>query len=165
MKLFHCLTAATLTPACGVALGVPSGTAFYQEAARIAPEGKLGQVVKQEPIATPVPGAVAWKIAYISSDVNNQRTIATGLVVAADGDGTNRPVLAWAHGTTGTAQNNGPGSRIVSPANLSRTHARRFACSGSVRSIQHVHTPLSSRLRQRGISGRWMPGSVAAGVS
>ena len=79
MKLFHCLTAATLTPACGVALGVPSVTAFYQEAARIAPEGKLGQVVKQEPIATPIPGAVAWKIAYISSDVNNQRTIAWGM--------------------------------------------------------------------------------------
>ena len=116
MKSFHCLTlAAALSLAGNVASGVPSVTAFYQEAARIKPEGKLGQVVKQEPIATPIPGAVAWKIAYISSDVNNQRTIATGLVVAPAAAGTNRPVLAWAHGTTGTAQNNGP-SQEVNPA-------------------------------------------------
>jgi pimeloyl-ACP methyl ester carboxylesterase len=115
MKLFHSLAAAALTLSGSVALGVPSVTAFYEETARIKPEGKLGRVVKQEPITTPIPGAVAWKIAYISSDVNDRRTIATGLVVAPADAGTNRPVLAWAHGTTGTAQNNGP-SQEVNPA-------------------------------------------------
>lgn len=99
----------------GVAVAVPSVAPFYQQTAQIQPEGRLGQIVKQEEIFTPIPDAVAWKIAYISSDVNNKRTLATALVVVPRSAGIDRPVIAWAHGTTGTAQNNGP-SQQENPA-------------------------------------------------
>lgn len=90
---------------------------FYAAVMKMAPEGKLGQVIKQEKIATPIKGAQAWKIAYISSDVSGRKTISTGLVVAPTGATPvgGRPVMSWAHGTTGSAQNCGP-SQVFDPA-------------------------------------------------
>jgi pimeloyl-ACP methyl ester carboxylesterase len=89
---------------------------FYESLKTLKPEGKLGQVIKQETIKTSVKGAQAWKIAYISSDVAGRKTIVTGLVVAPIGatpkDG--RPIMSWAHGTTGAAQNCGP-SQVLNP--------------------------------------------------
>ena len=60
----------------------PALTPFYQEVSKISPSGKLGQIIKQEKISTPIKGAQAWRIAYISSDVAERPTISTGLVVA-----------------------------------------------------------------------------------
>lgn len=101
----------------GLAWAEPSVPAFYEAASKTAPEGELGQVVKQEAIATAVPGAQAWRIAYVSSDLAGRKTIATGLVVAPVGapPAEGRPIMAWAHGTTGSAQNCGP-SQVVNPA-------------------------------------------------
>ena len=94
----------------------PPMAAFYESAAKINPNGKLGQIVKQEKITTSVKGAQAWKIAYISSDVAGRKTIATGTIMAPHGPAPKegRPILAWAHGTTGSAQNCGP-SQIIEP--------------------------------------------------
>ena len=91
-------------------LADPPVQPFYAAVMRMAPEGKLGQVIKQEKIDTSVKGAQAWKIAYISSDVQGRKTISTGLVVAPVGQAPEggRPVMTWAHGTTGAAQNCGP---------------------------------------------------------
>lgn len=110
--------------ALGTAFGVlstavfadPPVQPFYAAVMKIAPEGKLGQVIKQEKIETSVKGAQAWKIAYISSDVQGRKTIATGLVVAPVGQAPTggRPVMTWAHGTTGAAQNCGP-SQVLDP--------------------------------------------------
>jgi hypothetical protein len=90
---------------------------FYAAVMKMAPEGKLGQVIKQEKITTSVKGAQAWRIAYISSDVAGRKTISTGLVVAPVGSApaSGRPVMTWAHGTTGSAQNCGP-SQVIDPA-------------------------------------------------
>jgi pimeloyl-ACP methyl ester carboxylesterase len=90
---------------------------FYASVMKMAPEGKLGQVIKQEKIETSVKGAQAWKIAYISSDIAGRKTISTGLVVAPVGQAPagGRPVMTWAHGTTGSAQNCGP-SQVLDPA-------------------------------------------------
>lgn len=90
---------------------------FYQAVTQMQPVGKLGQVIKKEKISTPVAGAQAWRIAYISSDVNNQKTISTGLLVAPIGatPAGGRPIVSWGHGTTGTAQNCAP-SQVVNPA-------------------------------------------------
>lgn len=89
---------------------------FYAAVMKMAPEGKLGQVIKKEKITTAVKGAQAWKIAYISSDVAGRKTIATGIMLAPVGPAPKegRPILAWAHGTTGSAQNCGP-SQIIDP--------------------------------------------------
>lgn len=90
---------------------------FYAAVANMKPEGKLGKVIKKEKISTTVPGAQAWRVAYISSDLRDRPTISTGLVVAPLGKAPKggRPVLSWAHGTTGTAQNCGP-SQVENPA-------------------------------------------------
>lgn len=98
-----------------IAVAIPSVGPFYQEVAKIKPYGRLGQVVKKEKISTQIPGAEAWRIAYMSSDVNNKLTLVTALVVAPSTAGTDRGIVAWAHGTTGTAQNNGP-SQQENPA-------------------------------------------------
>lgn len=90
---------------------------FYSTVMKMAPEGKLGQVIKQESISTSVKGAQAWKIAYISSDISGRKTISTALVMAPVGPAPTggRPVMSWGHGTTGTAQNCGP-SQVIDPA-------------------------------------------------
>ena len=90
---------------------------FYAAVAKMKPEGKLGKIIKKEKISTSVPGVQAWRIAYISSDLKDRKTISTGLVVAPLGKAPKggRPVLSWAHGTTGAAQNCGP-SQTVNPA-------------------------------------------------
>lgn len=95
----------------------PALPPFYADASKLAPEGRLGQVLRQEPVATAIPDARAWRIAYVSSDVGNRRTVSTALLVAPTGPAPTggRPVVAWAHGTTGTAQNCGP-SQVLDPA-------------------------------------------------
>ncbi|MFY9832007.1 MAG: alpha/beta fold hydrolase, partial [Methylocystis sp.] len=101
----------------GLAQAEPSTPAFYAAASKIKPEGELGRIVSQEPVATAVAGAQSWRIAYISSDVAGRKTLATGLVVAPVGTppAGGRPIMAWAHGTTGAAQNCGP-SQVLDPA-------------------------------------------------
>lgn len=95
-------------------VAVPS---FYQAVMKLKPDGKLGQVLKQERISTPIPDAVAWRIAYVSSDLNDKKTISTAVVVAPKGKAPKggRPVITWSHGTTGTAVNCGP-SQVNDPA-------------------------------------------------
>lgn len=95
----------------------PPVAPFYEEVAKMSPNGKLGQIIKKEQIKTSVKGAQAWKIAYISSDVAGRKTISTGMIVAPVGQAPKegRPILAWVHGTTGSAQNCGP-SQIINPA-------------------------------------------------
>lgn len=107
----------TLSILSSVVYAEPPVAAFYESVAKISPNGKLGQIVKQEKITTSVKGAQAWKIAYISSDVLGKKTISTGLLVAPVGSAPKegRPILAWSHGTTGAAQNCGP-SQIINPA-------------------------------------------------
>lgn len=115
MKIWHQFISSGLTLFSTGLIAVPSVAPFYQEAAEIKPEGRLGQIVKKEKIKAGIPGAEAWKIAYISSDLNQKKTVSTALVVAPAAAGTQRKVVAWAHGTTGTAQNTGP-SQQENPA-------------------------------------------------
>ncbi len=101
----------------GSALAEPAVAPFYQAVMKMKPVGKLGQVIKKEKIETPIEGAQAWRIAYISSDLNDKKTISTGIVVAPKGNASagSRPIISWSHGTTGNAQNCGP-SQVESPA-------------------------------------------------
>ena len=90
---------------------------FYQKVTQMKPKGPLGTVIAKEKIGTKIPGADAWRIAYISSDLFDRPTISTGLVIAPKGKPPKggRPIVAWSHGTTGTAQNCGP-SQVLDPA-------------------------------------------------
>lgn len=89
---------------------------FYKNLTSISPDKPLGTVVAKEPVDTQVPNAEAWRIAYVTSDVRGQKTLATGLVVAPKGEAPagGRPIIAWSHGTTGTAQYCGP-SQVLDP--------------------------------------------------
>jgi hypothetical protein len=91
--------------------------AFYQRVSAISPDGRLGRVVARERVATAIPGAQAWRIAYVSSDARERRTLSTALLIAPKGAPPpgGRPIVVWAHGTTGTAQNCGP-SQVLDPA-------------------------------------------------
>lgn len=62
-------------------------------------------------------GSKAWRIAYVSSDTAGRRTVVTGLITAPNSPAPQggRPLLAWAHGTTGTARRCGP-SQLPQPA-------------------------------------------------
>ncbi len=90
---------------------------FYQGLAAINADQPLGTVVAREQVATSIPGAEAWRIAYASSDVLDRKTLSSALVIAPVGapPAGGRPIVAWAHGTTGTAQNCGP-SQVFDPA-------------------------------------------------
>ena len=99
------------------ALAEPEVPPFYQAVMLMKADGKLGQIIKQEKIKTPIKGAQAWRIAYISSDLTGKKTISTGLVVSPIGQApvNGRPVMSWSHGTTGNAQSCGP-SQVENPA-------------------------------------------------
>jgi pimeloyl-ACP methyl ester carboxylesterase len=99
------------------AFAEPAVPPFYQAVMKMTPEGSLGQILKKERVEISIPGAQAWRIAYISSDLNDKKTISTGLVVAPKGKSPSggRPIISWSHGTTGNAQNCGP-SQVESPA-------------------------------------------------
>lgn len=90
---------------------------FYTSLPPINSDDNLGKLIKVEKIETSVANAEAWKIAYVSSDLLGNKTLATGIIVSPIGTTpTNgRPIVAWAHGTTGTAQTCGP-SQLLNPA-------------------------------------------------
>jgi pimeloyl-ACP methyl ester carboxylesterase len=64
-------------------------------------KGEPGSLLSQESVDTGINGARAWRIRYISRDVNSVAHEASGLVIAPAGTGENRPILTWCHGTTG----------------------------------------------------------------
>lgn len=90
---------------------------FYMSLPSVNPNDKLGKLIKVEKIDTSLKQAQAWKIAYVSSDVSSHKTLVTGIIAAPIGQPAEngRPIVAWAHGTTGTAQTCGP-SQILNPA-------------------------------------------------
>ncbi len=90
---------------------------FYSSLSDVRSEDKLGQLIKVEKIETSIQDAQAWRIAYISSDALGKKTLATGIIVAPKKltSTHDRPIMAWAHGTTGTAQTCGP-SQVLNPA-------------------------------------------------
>ena len=89
--------AVPLATACskGDGSGQSSGTAT-------APQGgEAGTLLSKERIDTSITGAQAWKVRYASRDANDAPTESSGLIIAPEGGGENRPILIWCHGTTG----------------------------------------------------------------
>src|SRR5215472_3988825 len=79
----------------------PSGDAFYVPPKPL-PRGPHGGIIWCRPSVSPVTGATAWQILYLSTTVSGARTAVSGtvLVPAAAFPGT-RPVVAYASGTQG----------------------------------------------------------------
>lgn len=116
-KLLLASSLALLATICSANAAEIALAPFYRNLVSVSADHPLGTVVAKEQVETSVPGADAWRIAYVSSDVRGQKTLATGLVVVPKGEAPagGRPIVAWGHGTTGTAQNCGP-SQLLDPA-------------------------------------------------
>ncbi|MBD8506736.1 DUF308 domain-containing protein [Hoyosella sp. G463] len=84
--------------------GAPSADDFYAAPDELPAEP--GVLLRSEPFDRAVPdGAQAWRILYTTSRDDDQAAVASALVVAPQelppGP---RPVVAWAHGTTGATE-------------------------------------------------------------
>lgn len=69
-----------------------------------------GQLIRSEPYTTAIPaGSAAWRILYTTTRGDGQPAVASGIVLrSATVPPGPRPVIAWAHGTTGFAENCAP---------------------------------------------------------
>jgi len=86
-------------------------SSFYIRAANSTPAlGPPGSLISFSPIAPP-PGASAWKIRYVSTGLDGKPIEVSGVVIAPDSPGANRPVIAYAHGTTGITDACAPSAR------------------------------------------------------
>jgi pimeloyl-ACP methyl ester carboxylesterase len=64
--------------------------------------GEPGSIIRSEPMAFPPPGAAAYRILYQSTGLHGERVAVSGvLVVPTSGDNSERPIVAWAHPTSG----------------------------------------------------------------
>ena len=80
--------------------------------------GKPGDLLSQKEIGTEIKGARAWKVRYVSKDVNDVPTEVTGLVIAPEEKGKDRKVMTWCHGTTGLGDSAMPSAEPNPARNL-----------------------------------------------
>lgn len=92
----------------GVPLEAPDGDAFYLAPVPI-PGDAPGDLIWVLPIDGPPAGTVGWRVLYRSESVSGEPIAVSGVVFApAAPAGDDRPVLSWAHGTTGMADDCAP---------------------------------------------------------
>ncbi len=93
---------------------VPAPDAFYDPPAD--PPAAPGRLLRVEQFAGAVPaGARAWRILYSTTTAAGAPTAASGLVLASAAlPAGPRPVIAWAHATTGSAPGCAP-SELATP--------------------------------------------------
>lgn len=96
--------------------GVPEGKSVY-DAPSPLPAGKNGDLIWAKEIKTDIPSARAWKVLYLSTDINNVQVPVSGMVIAPKekAPAVGRPVASFGHGTTGIARNCAPSS-VENPA-------------------------------------------------
>jgi pimeloyl-ACP methyl ester carboxylesterase len=84
-------------------------SAFYTLPAPVAP-GSPGELIRSERIAGAPFGTTAWRIVYHSRDLAGRDIPVSGVVIVPSGPAPlgGRTVVAWAHPTTGAAQNCAP---------------------------------------------------------
>ncbi|USQ75872.1 lipase family protein [Ornithinimicrobium cryptoxanthini] len=68
-----------------------------------------GTLLRHEPFTRDVPtGATGWRILYTTTAAGGSPATASGIVLTPDNADAPRPVIAWAHGTTGGATHCAP---------------------------------------------------------
>jgi acetyl esterase/lipase len=88
----------------------PAGTSAPSAAATLE---KPGDLLRSEPMSGAPAGALAWRVLYVSRDEKGRAIRVSGVVVAsslAAPEG-GRPVVAWAHPTSGVAEPCAPSRR------------------------------------------------------
>lgn len=97
------LLCAALAAVSGCGAFVPAEPGAFYTPPDPLPNGEPGTLLRSEPMLEDLPeGAEAWRILYLSTDHAGEPIAVSGFVVAPEGESaTPRPVIAWAHGTTG----------------------------------------------------------------
>lgn len=92
-----------------IVLGTPEPGPFYTPPEPL-PEGPPGTLIRTEPLETTPAGATGWRVLYLSTDPYQQPVAVSGIVLApvAPLSPEGRPVVAWAHPTTGVMPNCAP---------------------------------------------------------
>ncbi|MFF2268289.1 lipase family protein [Cellulosimicrobium cellulans] len=93
----------------GLHRAAPQVDAFYDPPASVP--GEPGRLLRAEPFTREIPdGATAWRILYTTTRDEGEPAVASGIVVVPDAlrDDAAPPVIAWAHGTTGSARGCAP---------------------------------------------------------
>jgi hypothetical protein len=88
------------------------------------PAGVPGDLIWAQEIGqTAVPGARAWRILYLSESRAGDPVAVSGYVLAPDAEGTDRPIVSYAHGTTGSADHCAPsrGIETLGPTEVYRS--------------------------------------------
>lgn len=87
--------------------------AFYEVGPDLPP-GDPGSIIRTQQISAPEVHGTVWRALYRSQDESDRQTVSSGLIFAPAGGGSDRPVIAWAHGTAGLGRACAP-SRGPSP--------------------------------------------------
>ncbi len=88
---------------------------FYQITDDLAP-GDPGSIVRIVPYAPPGLHGRAWRILFRSQDQYGRPTVSSGAVYAPASEGTDRLIVAWAHGTVGLGPQCAPSRQVSDPA-------------------------------------------------
>lgn len=85
---------------------------FYDPPPEVA-VASPGEVLRSEPLDIEVDGADGWLVLYRSTDRNGEPNAVSGVVIAPEGPAPpqGRPVVAWAHPTTGVDRRCAPSLR------------------------------------------------------
>lgn len=75
--------------------------------------GAPGRLIRSEKIEGAPPGALAWRVLYVSTGIDGKPIEVSGVVIASElpAPAAGRGVVAWAHPTTGVAENCAPSLR------------------------------------------------------
>ena len=90
----------------------PAASSFYRPPA-LLPERTPGDVLRIEPLPKPPASAHGWRVLYRSTGLGGEPIAVSGVVYAPAGPppAGGRPVVAWAHPTTGVATRCAPSLR------------------------------------------------------
>src|SRR6202167_5886104 len=89
-------------------------SAFY-DASPDQIAGRPGTIIRQERMLAPAPfGATAYRVLYRSTGLNNEPIAVSGVVIVPDrpAPASGRPIVAWAHPTTGVVPRCAPSLAI-----------------------------------------------------
>jgi alpha-beta hydrolase superfamily lysophospholipase len=95
-------------PAALLALAALALPAQRADADALGPPGSL---ISVKPIPGPAQFTRAWNVRYVSTGLDGKPIVVSGDVIAPAGSGKNRPVVAWAHPTSGIAADCAPSTR------------------------------------------------------
>jgi dipeptidyl aminopeptidase/acylaminoacyl peptidase len=107
------MLAAAFLALSGFATAASAQSSFYEAPKSLLP-GQPGTIVRQEPIDGAPLGASAYRVLYRSTGMKDEPIFVSGVVIVPQGDPPpgGRPIVAWAHPTSGVTSRCAPSLAI-----------------------------------------------------